>query len=407
MTARWHLGPITGWSFWWLLVTSPEILIFLFFMITDPMTIPKGRVARVVYAVCVGLLATLLIAPQTTEYAHEGRGAGRARPGLCGTPAPRTSPSGRRLARGSRLAVGTRAHCDAAGSPPRALALAVGRFRGARGGGGHSGAPGCGGGELLPGSEPLPQVNVAATDGISARVDSVHRGSDRTRHRPGSPGQRGCAPATRPRSGRRAGAGGAWLVDLRQQIGAAAGGPISVSTYRVSSVDLTLTRGAGQAPPRILASVTGREQVGRLSRPAAEARASTRLRRPSSNPSRWLSNKATTSSSVSEEQRRRRRRLPAGVRRSFARTGPLADVRLQDVASAGRARLPPGRVPLRRLQRPGRDDGRGRLLARLRQRRLARPVRRQLVLRRRSSSLGEARRTAPQRALPQRQGARS
>src|SRR5215471_11619959 len=68
MTARWHLGPITGWSFWWLLVTSPEILIFLFFMITDPMTIPKGRVARVVYAVSVGLLATLLIAPQTTEY---------------------------------------------------------------------------------------------------------------------------------------------------------------------------------------------------------------------------------------------------------------------------------------------------------------------------------------------------
>ena len=69
MTARWHVGPISGWAFWWLLVTSPEILIFLFFMITDPMTIPKGRVARLVYAVGVGLLATLLIAPQTTEYA--------------------------------------------------------------------------------------------------------------------------------------------------------------------------------------------------------------------------------------------------------------------------------------------------------------------------------------------------
>ena len=26
MTARWHVGPITGWDFWWLLVTSPEIL---------------------------------------------------------------------------------------------------------------------------------------------------------------------------------------------------------------------------------------------------------------------------------------------------------------------------------------------------------------------------------------------
>ena len=38
-------------------------------MITDPQTIPRGRVARLVYAVCVGLLATLLIAPQTTEFA--------------------------------------------------------------------------------------------------------------------------------------------------------------------------------------------------------------------------------------------------------------------------------------------------------------------------------------------------
>ena len=69
MTARWHVGPITGWDFWWLLVTSPEILIFLFFMITDPKTIPDGPRGRLAYAVGVGLLATLLIAPQTTEFA--------------------------------------------------------------------------------------------------------------------------------------------------------------------------------------------------------------------------------------------------------------------------------------------------------------------------------------------------
>ena len=40
MTAAWHVGPIEGRQFWWLLVTSPEILVFLFFMITDPKTIP-------------------------------------------------------------------------------------------------------------------------------------------------------------------------------------------------------------------------------------------------------------------------------------------------------------------------------------------------------------------------------
>jgi hypothetical protein len=68
MTARWHLGPITGFDFWRVLVTSPEILVFLFFMITDPKTIPAGRRARIAYAVAIGLLAGLLIAPARTEY---------------------------------------------------------------------------------------------------------------------------------------------------------------------------------------------------------------------------------------------------------------------------------------------------------------------------------------------------
>ena len=44
MTARWHLGPITGFEFWRVLVLSPEVMIFLFFMITDPKTTPKSRV---------------------------------------------------------------------------------------------------------------------------------------------------------------------------------------------------------------------------------------------------------------------------------------------------------------------------------------------------------------------------
>ena len=69
MTAAWHVGPIEGAAFWWLLVSSPEILVFLFFMITDPKTIPASQNGRRVYAVGVGLLATLLIAPQTTEFA--------------------------------------------------------------------------------------------------------------------------------------------------------------------------------------------------------------------------------------------------------------------------------------------------------------------------------------------------
>ena len=69
MTAAWHLGPIGGRDLWWLLVTSPEILVFLFFMITDPRTIPTSAWGRRVYAVSVGFLASALIAPWTTEFA--------------------------------------------------------------------------------------------------------------------------------------------------------------------------------------------------------------------------------------------------------------------------------------------------------------------------------------------------
>src|SRR6188768_1210215 len=69
MTAAWHLGPIGGRELWWTLVTSPEVLVFLFFMITDPRTIPETRRGRRIYAISVGLVACLLIAPWTTEFA--------------------------------------------------------------------------------------------------------------------------------------------------------------------------------------------------------------------------------------------------------------------------------------------------------------------------------------------------
>src|SRR5262245_16489556 len=68
MTARWSFAPVCGSHFWWLIVLSPEILIFLFFMITDPKTTPSGRVARIAFGIGVALVSTLLIAPQTTEF---------------------------------------------------------------------------------------------------------------------------------------------------------------------------------------------------------------------------------------------------------------------------------------------------------------------------------------------------
>ena len=69
MTARWHLGPITGAELWRILVFSPEILVFLFFMITDPKTVPESQQSRRAFGAAIGLLAVLLIAPQTSEFA--------------------------------------------------------------------------------------------------------------------------------------------------------------------------------------------------------------------------------------------------------------------------------------------------------------------------------------------------
>lgn len=69
MDARWHVGPVTDWSFWWVVVTSPEVLVFVFFMVTDPRTVPRGRTAQVAFAITVGVSAALLAAPQQTEFA--------------------------------------------------------------------------------------------------------------------------------------------------------------------------------------------------------------------------------------------------------------------------------------------------------------------------------------------------
>jgi Na+-translocating ferredoxin:NAD+ oxidoreductase RnfD subunit len=68
ITARWAFAPVCGADFWRVIVTSPEVLIFLFFMITDPKTVPAGFVGRVVFGLLVAAASTLLLAPQTNEF---------------------------------------------------------------------------------------------------------------------------------------------------------------------------------------------------------------------------------------------------------------------------------------------------------------------------------------------------
>ncbi len=68
ITARWAFAPVCGFDYWRVIVTSPEVLIFLFFMITDPKTVPAGRVGRVAFGLLVAVASTLLMAPQTDEF---------------------------------------------------------------------------------------------------------------------------------------------------------------------------------------------------------------------------------------------------------------------------------------------------------------------------------------------------
>ena len=68
MVANWSFTPVCGTDFWRVIMTSPEVLIFLFFMITDPKTSPTGRVGRIVFGTLVGVTCTLLMAPQVDEW---------------------------------------------------------------------------------------------------------------------------------------------------------------------------------------------------------------------------------------------------------------------------------------------------------------------------------------------------
>jgi hypothetical protein len=68
MTANWAFAPVCGVDYWRVVITSPEVLIFLFFMITDPKTVPAGTVGRIAFGILVALTSTLLMAPQTDEF---------------------------------------------------------------------------------------------------------------------------------------------------------------------------------------------------------------------------------------------------------------------------------------------------------------------------------------------------
>jgi Na+-translocating ferredoxin:NAD+ oxidoreductase RnfD subunit len=66
--AIWHDGPISGLSYWANIALSPEVLVFVFFMMSDPQTAPRTPRGRVVYGVATAVLTAGLVYFQPTEF---------------------------------------------------------------------------------------------------------------------------------------------------------------------------------------------------------------------------------------------------------------------------------------------------------------------------------------------------
>ena len=66
--AIWSEPPISGFDYWLKICTSPEVLVFVFFMMSDPGTAAKSPRGRIIYGVLTALVAAALVAPQPTEY---------------------------------------------------------------------------------------------------------------------------------------------------------------------------------------------------------------------------------------------------------------------------------------------------------------------------------------------------
>jgi Na+-translocating ferredoxin:NAD+ oxidoreductase RnfD subunit len=253
MTAPWHLGPIEGRELWRLLVTSPEVLVFLFFMITDPRTIPETQRGRRVYGVAVGFVACLLIAPWTTEFSAKLAVLGALTIVCAARPILLVSGAARRLEavvervrswpRGAEIVVGTLAVASAgivlvaAGVPARPESATAAPLETGR----------------------VPEVTVERSAGL-ATLDAV------TAQRIANAVMTdlsGSADALRRRDrlAARDVATGAWLASLWQRIDASRGGTIEVPTYGARQIRLRLERGKGQGPPIVVATLAGTTQT--------------------------------------------------------------------------------------------------------------------------------------------------
>jgi len=249
MTARWHLGPITGFEFWRVLVFSPEVLIFLFFMITDPKTTPRSRVGRYGYALSVALLAVLLIAPQTTEFWTKVALLAALTVVCASRPviallsprfgqmftAPRRPVLGAITVGGAVAFAGLLVLAGLPARPGAALAspVATGALPPAT---------------ILPSKGVATQLNATIARQITADLVSDFQLEAQ-------------ALRKRDKSVAASAAGGERLQGLWQQIGLASDRALIVPERRIESLQLNLEPAVSQSPPLVIATVTGTERL--------------------------------------------------------------------------------------------------------------------------------------------------
>ncbi len=259
MTARWHLGPIVDWEFWRVVVFSPEILVFLFFMITDPKTIPSGRVGRRVYAFSVAILAVLLIAPFTTEFRSKVAVLGALTIACAAWPLlqlaadrvrerrPRVHLAFRRrpvlAGLGLTVSIGLAALIALAGAPARFQPSQANA--------------------AIRDPETLPAITIGVSDGVAGDLDST------TSRRIAQDliddlAVSGTSLWERDTDLAGTGATGKWLAGLLRRIGSSSNTPVDLVEYNLATLGLRLEAGKKQGPPSVIADLTGEARISRF-----------------------------------------------------------------------------------------------------------------------------------------------
>jgi Na+-translocating ferredoxin:NAD+ oxidoreductase RnfD subunit len=245
MTARWHVGPVTGFEFWWIIATSPEVLVFTFFMLSDPKTIPSTTRGRIAYSVAVAIMATLLIAPARTEFWAKTGLLGALILACAGWPLlkryarPRAVPRRTLALAGAGLVALFAGGLVAAGIPARPDPVA---------------AP-------LQYTGRLPAVAIGKPDkGVFEKLDR------KTAHRMAADLVADFELQTRALSERDTNALAraatfARLPELRRQVWAAAGNEIVVPAYRLEQMSVHYSLGQGQGAAVAVAKLEGTQQL--------------------------------------------------------------------------------------------------------------------------------------------------